>query len=87
MQHSHFQVALAYSLSQDGREKAREHYTKARDILQVQVNKLKEKPAESTNSNANNSTESSGASSNEEVKELEELIKELNEKVTVDESA
>ncbi len=83
--YSHFQVALAYSLTQDGREKAREHYTKARDILQVKVNELKNKPAESTTSNANNNTESS--SSNEEVKELEQLIEELNEKVKVDESA
>jgi hypothetical protein len=41
---------------------------------------LKSKSAESTNSNANNSTESSGAS-NEEVKELEQLIEELNEKI------
>jgi hypothetical protein len=72
-------------LTQDGREKAREQYTLARDILQVKLNELKSKPAESTNSNANNSTESSGAS-NEEVKELEQLIEELNEKVKVDQS-
>lgn len=79
---SHFQLALAHSLTQDGREKAREHYTLARDILQVKVTELKSKPAES---NANNNTESSSTST-EEVKELEQLIEELNEKVKVDAS-
>ena len=71
-------------MSQDGSEKAREHYTQARDILQAKLNELKNKPSE--NSSNINTAEGSSAANSEEVKELEQLITELNEKVLVDES-